>query len=211
MRSKKAAARAMDLDAQVARERQHRERVRRRVRAHEHERVRARGLPVLMSSRRAVVADHERDRRLVGRRHVVELLLRALDLGRVRGSGSRPGRRGRGSSRRRGPSATISPTRRARTGLAGEARARSAWAAVARHRLTTSGGKNGVAVPVQLGATADSSLQRRPHSGPENARNATSGVADPTRIADPPESAQTSALVCSASHCATARRLPVSS
>ena len=74
--------RAADLDHHVARQGQHRDRVRLRVGAEQHQRVGARRSALRLAVA-AVVADHERDRRLVGRRHAVERRLRGLHVRRV--------------------------------------------------------------------------------------------------------------------------------
>ncbi len=171
-------ARAMDLDVQVAREREHRDRVRRGVGAHEHERVRAGRIPELDVLEPAVVADHERGRGLVRRRHLVELLLRDLHLrrggvellhARVQVevvTACQPQRDHERGGREREEDLADEP-QRAPLGLA-----------IAGHLGDDARRENGMAVPVQLGSTADSFLQRRPHSGPENARNAPRALAE---------------------------------
>ena len=78
--------RTADLDDHVARQGQHRDRVRLRVGAQEHQRVGARRRPLRLAVA-AVVADDERDRRLVGRRHAVERRLRRLHVSRVGADG----------------------------------------------------------------------------------------------------------------------------
>ena len=74
---------AADVDDHVSREREHRDRLRLRIGPQEHERVGARGRSLRLTVP-AVVADHERDRGLVRRRHRVEARLRLLHVGRVR-------------------------------------------------------------------------------------------------------------------------------
>jgi hypothetical protein len=71
----------VDVHHEIARQRQHGERVLVRVCPDEHDRVRAR-LEVALRPLALVVADHERDRRLV-RGHHVELFLGLLQLRRA--------------------------------------------------------------------------------------------------------------------------------
>jgi hypothetical protein len=114
-----------------------------------------------------VVADDERDRRLVRGRNI-EMLLGELDVLRVRREPAdnglvvvevRAAERGQRDHHREGDE----PEEHA-PDLGSEAAPRGERLAVARDLAEDRGREDGAPVPVYRGAPADSSLQRRPHA-----------------------------------------------
>jgi hypothetical protein len=138
----------VDLDVQVAWERQHRDRVRGRVGAHEHERVRPGRVAELDVFEPAVVADHERDRRLVRRRHLRELLLGDLHLGRGHVELLDAGVQVEVVAAREAQCEHQHRRREREEDLADEAQRAPLGLAVARHPRDDARRENGMAVPV---------------------------------------------------------------